>query len=119
MIAPIEELKGEEEEDEKAQAAPPEEVPPPPEQEEEFYRKPRVVRRPNAPTKQEVEDHLPLHLPYRSWCDDCVEALGREWAHLAHDGNTKRTIPLISCDYFYATSKGTLSHSEFVREEVR
>ena len=49
-----------------------EEIPAPPEPEEEFYRKPRVIKRPNAPTKQEVEDHLPLHLPYRSWCPDCV-----------------------------------------------
>ena len=33
----------------------------------------RAVR-PYAPTKAELEEHLPLHLNYRDWCEDCVRA---------------------------------------------
>ena len=39
-------------------------------------RKPRVPRAPRQPTKQEIADHYPLHLQYRSWCDICVKAAG-------------------------------------------
>ena len=35
---------------------------------EQHIRQPRVGRRPMSPTKAEVEEHLPLHLNYRSWC---------------------------------------------------
>ena len=38
-------------------------------QEEEEIRKPRVGVRPQQPTKAEVEEHYPLHLNYRSWCE--------------------------------------------------
>ena len=35
-----------------------------------------------SPVKQmqaEVDDHNLTRCPYRSWCDVCVEAMGREW----------------------------------------
>ena len=34
-------------------------------------RKPRIGRRPDIPTRQEIEEHLPLHAHYRSWCPHC------------------------------------------------
>ena len=40
---------------------------------------------PDLPTQAEVEEHRVTHLPYRSWCDDCVEAMAREFGHSAID----------------------------------
>ena len=31
---------------------------------------------PSAPTKKELEEHLPLHVPYKSWCPVCVAGEG-------------------------------------------
>ena len=46
----------------------------------EEVRVPVVAKRPIAPTKAQLEEHLPLHLNYRSWCPHCV--FGK--AHSAH-----------------------------------
>lgn len=35
--------------------------------------KPQIARRPNAPSKADLEARLPLHLEYRSWCLHRVE----------------------------------------------
>ena len=32
----------------------------------------RTPHNPGRPTKKEIEDHLPLHWPFRSWCRHCV-----------------------------------------------
>ena len=39
-------------------------------------RKPRIPRRPNAPTKAEIEEHEITHLPPRDWCPHCVAGHG-------------------------------------------
>ena len=41
----------------------------------EEARVPRTPHNPGKPTKKEMEDHLPLHWPFRSRCRHCV--LGR------------------------------------------
>ena len=41
---------------------------------------------PEAPTASELAEHRDGgHLQYRSWCEDCVEAFGREDQHVARD----------------------------------
>ena len=42
------------------------------------------LKAPSAPTQKEIDHHRFTHLPYRSWCQECVEAFAREWAHKAH-----------------------------------
>ena len=37
----------------------------------EEMRRPRVGRRSMLPTKAEINEHLPLHPNYRSWCKHC------------------------------------------------
>ena len=73
------------------------------------------LKAPTAPTQKEIDRHRLTHLPYRSWCPECVEAFAREWAHKAH-GDT-RAIPLISCDYMYVTKNGIFARSELSEEE--
>ena len=78
----------------------------------------KTVATPVTPTQAQLDEHRIDHLPYRSWCDDCVEAFGREWSHTASGEATgKRTIPLISCDYLYVTARGVFSHKEFTPVE--
>ena len=66
--------------------------------------------RAEMPTKAEMAHHRVSHLPYRSWCPECVEGFAREWPHKAQE--VERTIPLISCDYLYITEKGVFSREE-------
>ena len=35
-------------------------------------RRPKVGRIPKARTKRELDEHLPLHMPYKAWCPICV-----------------------------------------------
>ena len=39
--------------------------------EDEETRRPRICRRPLAPTKEMVEEHNRTHAEYRDWCPDC------------------------------------------------
>ena len=52
------------------------------------------------PTIKEREEHLLSgHAVYRNWCDACVRARGREYAHqAAHD---PRELPIVSWDYSF------------------
>ena len=38
----------------------------------EEVRQPQTANMPVAPTQAQIDEHLPLHLPYRYWCPDCV-----------------------------------------------
>ena len=73
------------------------------------------IKAPIAPTQKEIDHHRLTHLPYRSWCQECVEAFAREWAHKAH--GDARGVPLISCDYLYVTKNGFLARSELAEDE--
>ena len=46
------------------------------EEKDTSMRKPKIGRIPKAPTKRELEEHLPLHMPYKSWCPICVSGEG-------------------------------------------
>ena len=64
----------------------------------------RVARQPNAPTKYEIEQHLPLHAEYRDWCPHCVAGKGISHQHRTHSGDE----PLgntVSCDYAFMTKE--------------
>ena len=73
------------------------------------------LRAPTAPTQKEIDHHRLTHLPYRSWCPECVEAFAREWAHKA--SGDARAVPLISCDDLYVTKNGIVARSELSDEE--
>ena len=63
---------------------------------------------PVMPTSAMRAEHKACgHLPYRSWCDHCVEAFGRERAH-ASGSPEERTFPLISIDYLFLSPKGVI-----------
>ena len=68
------------------------------------------------PTISEIRQHKTTHVPYRSWCDECVEAFAREWPHL-HQSSNGRTIPVIHMDYACLTEKGLFKVEDLSEEE--
>ena len=38
----------------------------------------RNVPRPDLPSHAEIDRHRVDHIPYRAWCPECVEGVGRE-----------------------------------------
>ena len=49
----------------------------------------REQRSPEMPTKSQMQEHKITHCPYRSWCDECVEAFGRERPHTSTGMNAE------------------------------
>ncbi len=70
-------------------------------------RKPIIPVKPNA---LEVEDHRKLHLPYRSWCEECVMGRGLGEQRDSH-GEGEHRVPRVGIDYWYITS-GSLKKLE-------
>ncbi len=54
---------------------------------------------PNMPSKAEREEHEITHCPYRSWCDVCVKAMGREEPHRRVTEDQETSLPTIGMDY--------------------
>ena len=69
------------------------------------------------PSISEIRQHKTTHVPYRSWCDECVEAFAREWPHLHREGPNGRTIPVIHMDYACLTEKGLFKVDDLTEEE--
>ena len=60
----------------------------------------KALPRPNEPTEQQRATHKLTHLPYRSWCEHCVKAKGRE-------NHSKRQVdrqPVIQVDYCFVNT---------------
>ena len=78
------------------------EIPTSPEPHEEA-RRPRALRRPGEPSKKEREEHRALHLPYRSWCRECVFGKGNHDQHRTglEDDKLDKEIPTVSMDYAF------------------
>ena len=70
------------------------------ESEPEEARRAKAVRVPTKPSKEEVEEHMATHLPFRSWCPHCVrgKSKGKPHKKLAQ-GN--REIPTVALDYTF------------------
>ena len=64
-------------------------------------RHPRVLRAPNYVSKEEREAHEATHCPYRSWCEACVKARGRNSPHRRQGDDDAGAVPKISLDYFF------------------
>ena len=69
-------------------------------QEEQESSSVKALRNPEDPTKEEWEQHMMTHVPFRNWCPHCVR--GRAVSH-GHFRNMKddKAIPTIGIDYMY------------------
>ena len=80
---------------------------------------PRTTRpSPRLPSAFEFKAHKITHIPYRSWCDECVECFGREWGHSGDAQVEGRSVPVISMDYLFVTPKGVVSRDELPEDEA-
>ena len=70
-----------------------------------------VIPTPELPTLSEMEKHREDHIPYASWCDQCVEGRGREFAHERSD-HSRRQVATLPFDYLFVTDGGVRSHEE-------
>ena len=78
------------------------EVNPAPEDQEEI-RQPKIGRRPMAPTKAEIEEHYPLHLSYRSWCEHCRAGKARQDQHRVEPHDREKLGITFNADYAFLT----------------
>ena len=56
-----------------------------------------------GPSEKEREEHGRFHIPYRSWCEVCVQAKKKNPPH--YGVKDKRTYPVISMDYMFVSDK--------------
>ena len=72
---------------------------------EELKRPLVEMRRPYTPTQKEIDEHTPLHIPYRSWCPHCVAGKGGSGHHRT-DSAKEKLGTTISLDYCFMTPIG-------------
>ena len=69
--------------------------------ESEESRKPRIVRRPMAPTKEMVEEHNRTHAEYRDWCPHCRAGKSTGLHHRRGDPEEEKLGVTMSVDYAF------------------
>ena len=60
----------------------------------------KPARDPGAPTRAEYEAHQATHLPYRSWCEECVSGQRDNPAHRAIQQDPD-AVPEVAFDYAF------------------
>jgi hypothetical protein len=66
----------------------------------EEARKPKVSRNPQAPSRQEIDEHYATHLPFRDWCPCCVRGKMKNPAHYRIDSHA-RGVEEVHLDYCF------------------
>ena len=91
-VRPIEDLEGEDSANEELHPA-----------EEALAARP--ARDPGAPTAAMIAAHAATHLPYRSWCPDCVQGRRDNVVHRAI-GADALEVPEVCFDYAFVRRQG-------------
>ena len=69
---------------------------------------------PGRPSKEEVEAHRVDHLPYRSWCEHCVQGRGTGDQHRSKgQGN----VPVISVGYLLVAKSGVKPERDMTADD--
>jgi len=76
----------------------------------------KVAPNPSLPSAAEVEEHRITHLPFRSWCRECIigKALGEQRSSSSRHAPSK--IAVIGVDYFLMTEHGLLNRKELMNK---
>ena len=72
----------------------------------------QILPTPELPSESEIAEHRVDHIPFRSWCKECLEGWGREDGHHACGGGS-RSIPVISLDYMFLSRRGVFTRQEW------
>jgi hypothetical protein len=62
---------------------------------------PRVLKDPGQPTARDIEDHAATHLPFRSWCSECVRGRKKNPAHYRQAAAEEGAVPSVHLDYCF------------------
>ena len=76
----------------------------------------KIAPSPIQPSQADIEEHRLTHVPYRSWCPECVEGRGLGEQRGRHAGRAHE-IPVVGIDYFYITEHGPQIRSELTSAE--
>ena len=79
-------------------------------------RNPRKLPDPKMPSKEEVEEHYLTHLPYRSWCQFCVQGKGEVAPHLKQKKREDGLME-IRFDYCFMRTHGSPMATVLVARE--
>eukprot|EP00969_Alexandrium_andersonii_P319376 14108652-Alexandrium_andersonii.AAC.1 len=60
--------------------------------------KPRLMRRPEEPTRKEWEEHQLTHMPFRDWCPFCVRGKAKASGH-RRETDPDRNVEMMTMDY--------------------
>ena len=58
----------------------------------------RALPDPGQPTQKQIDEHNLDHMPYRSWCRECVQGRGRGEPHKS-SGTRDAEVPTFTFDY--------------------
>ena len=72
----------------------------------------KVMRKPDEPTAREREAHEACHVPFRSWCLDCVSGRGVESPHRTNEEKQDEAVSLISGDYGFVRETAGMREEE-------
>ena len=73
--------------------------------------KPRTMRAPIGPSKEEWMKHQATHVPYKPWCTVCVQGRGQERPHRSVPEEHVGPVPLVELDFSFVRA----TRSEKVR----
>ena len=65
---------------------------------------PRQIKRPTQPTRQEYEEHMITHIPFRDWCPHCVRGKALGHGHENVRKRRERGMPVVAIDYMWMKS---------------
>ena len=63
------------------------------------------LRKLYKPTRTEIEEHMVMHMPFRSWCPHCVRGRAQTGLHqLRTCDRPEDSVPVVAVDYMYMAS---------------
>ena len=71
------------------------------EEEENEATAPRVLKDPGQPSQKDIDDHAATHLPFRSWCSECVRGRKNNPAHRRASDFDAGAVPSVHLDYCF------------------
>ena len=72
--------------------------------EPEEAQKAKAARVPSKPSKEEVDEHMITHLPFRAWCPHCVKGKSKGKPHQKATPGS-REMPIVTMDYMFMDDK--------------
>ena len=66
----------------------------------------KTIKCPAAPTKEEIEEHMLTHVPFRSWCPHCTAGQSGRKGHFkgSRKVDERDQVPSVHVDYMYLKS---------------